>query len=41
MLNFFANVVYTINDGKINIVRINYSNPNFEEYLATKWINNI
>lgn len=41
MLNFFVNVVYTINNDKINIVKLDYSKPSFEEYLAIKWVNNI
>lgn len=40
MLNLFVNVVYNIlQDGKLDIIRLDYSAPDIGAYLALKWIN--
>lgn len=40
MLNLFVNVVYNIlQDGKLDIIRLDYSVPDIGTYLTLKWIN--
>ncbi len=41
MLNFFANIVYTINNDEFNIIKLDYVKPSFENYLVTKCVINI
>ena len=39
MLNFFMNIVYNISkDGKLNIIRTDYTHPDIGMFLATKWM---